>query len=58
MKKFNKDELFCSKCLIHDAFFKGGGSWASNGCPKCGGTDCTMYQNLAFIQKIKVRKKI
>jgi hypothetical protein len=24
MANFNKDELFCKKCLIHDHFFVGG----------------------------------
>lgn len=57
MSKFNKDELFCSKCLIHDTFFKGGGSWASSSCPECGGTACTLYQSLTFVQKVKARKK-
>lgn len=52
----NKDELFCLKCLIHDTFFVGGGSWAPNCCPKCRGTDCIRYENLTPIQKIKAKK--
>ena len=57
MKRFNKDELFCIKCLIHDTFFVGGGSWVSNNCPKCGGTDCILYEDLTWVQKIKVLKR-
>lgn len=53
MKKFNKDELFCSKCLISDSLFRGGGSWAPDCCPNCGGTACTMYQDLTPMQKLR-----
>ena len=49
----NKDELFCPKCLMHDTFFVGGGSWTPDNCPKCKGTDCIMYGNLTTIEKIK-----
>lgn len=49
----NKNELFCSKCLIHDTFFIGGGSWSPSNCPKCKGTDCIIYENLSFIKKLK-----
>ena len=49
----NADELFCSECLIHDTFFVGGGSWSSDGCPKCKGTDCIRYENLTTTEKIK-----
>lgn len=55
MKTFGKDTLFCSKCLIRDGHFRGGGSWAPDSCPKCGGTDCTMYQNLSVWHKIKAK---
>ena len=55
--KFHKDEMFCSKCLIHDTFFTGGGGWSPSSCPECGGTDCTLYKNLTFIQKSKVKEK-
>lgn len=55
MAKFNEDELFCSNCLTPDRFFRGGGSWAPDCCPKCGGTDCTMYKDLALIQKMIVQ---
>lgn len=48
----NKDELFCSKCLIHDTFFVGGGSWPIYDCSKCKGIDC-IYKNLTIIEKIK-----
>ena len=57
MKKFNKDELFCKKCVVHDAFFKGGGSYISDNCPECGGIECIMYENLSFLQKSKARDK-
>lgn len=54
--KFGDDQLVCSKCLIYDGFFRGGGSWAPDSCPKCGGTDCTMYKNLTLFQKKKAEK--
>ena len=57
MRKFHKDEMFCSKCLIHDTFFIGGGSWAPSTCPKCDGIDCILYKNLTLMQKFKARKK-
>jgi len=49
MKKFDKDELFCSKCLIHDAFFK------DNNCPECDSAMCISYGNLSHLQKSKAR---
>ena len=52
----HKDSLFCSKCLIHDHFFVGGGSWSSDCCPKCRGIDCVMYKNLSIVNKIKAKK--
>lgn len=57
INKFYKDELFCSKCLIHDTFFIGGGGWASDNCPKCGRTACTLYKNLTLMQKSKAEEK-
>lgn len=57
MKAFNKHEFFCKKCIIHDTFFVGGASWAPDGCPECGGTECKMYMNLSFLQKAKAREK-
>ena len=56
MRKFDKNEFFCKKCMIHDTFFVGGGSWAPECCPKCKGTDCTAYRNLSFMQRIKAKK--
>lgn len=53
---FTKDLLVCSQCMIYDGFFRGGGSWAPDSCPKCGGTDCTLFQNLNFLQKRKARR--
>ena len=57
MKEFNKHEFFCKKCIIHDTFFVGGGSWTVDNCPKCKGTECIMHMNLSSMQKIKARKK-
>lgn len=54
MKKINKDELFCIKCLIPDRFFREGGSWSIDICPKCGGTACIMYQDLSLFRKFRV----
>jgi hypothetical protein len=28
------NQLVCSKCLIADYFFRGGGSWLPDMCPK------------------------
>ena len=53
---FKNDELFCSKCLIHDHFFQGGGSWSSDNCPKCGNTDCIMFKDLSIKNKISARR--
>jgi len=57
MKKFNKDELFCRKCSVHDTFFEGGGATSPNSCPECGGTDCIMYENLSSLHRSKARDK-
>ncbi len=49
--------LYCKKCLIADSFFIGGGSWSSDYCPKCGGTECVWFENLPFYKKIIARKR-
>jgi len=49
MKKFDKEELFCKKCLIHDKFFK------NDSCPECDSSVCILYGNLSFLQKSKAR---
>ena len=54
--KFSKNELFCIKCLISDGFFRDGGSWIPDRCPKCGGTECINYGGLTIFQKLEVRK--
>ena len=46
----------CKKCLVDDGFFSGGGSWAPDSCPKCGGTECVMYENLPPRKQKKARK--
>ena len=53
MFKDLKGRLLCKKCLIDDHFFRGGGSWAPDSCPKCGGTDCVMWEDLSFIKQMK-----
>lgn len=55
MRKFNKGELFCKKCFIHDTFFKEHGSHIADSCPKCGGSECIMYEHMSFLQKSKAR---
>jgi hypothetical protein len=57
MANFTKDELFCKKCLIHDHFFVGGGSWSSDLCSECGGFDCVSYKNLTIEEKYIAREK-
>ena len=47
-------EFVCSKCLIHEDFFKIDWGGVDN-CPKCGGTDRTQYRELGFYQKLKAR---
>jgi len=51
-----QNRLLCKKCLIDDGFFVGGGSWAADGCPKCGGTDCVWYEHIGPLQKLKAQK--
>jgi Zn finger protein HypA/HybF involved in hydrogenase expression len=55
MIKFNKNDLFCKKCFIHNTFFKGHGSRIADNCPKCGSSEYIMYENLSFLQKSKAR---
>jgi len=55
MRKFDKGELFCKKCGIHDTFFVGGGSHIADSCPQCGGSECIMYEHLSFLKKSKAR---
>lgn len=50
-----KGRRLCKKCLIDDGFFRGGGSWAPDCCPKCGGTECIIYERLSIIKKSKAR---
>ncbi len=56
MRKFDKNELFCKKCVIHDTFFVGGGSWSTDVCPKCGGYGVSLYKKLSFTQRVKAKK--
>ena len=51
-----KGRLLCKKCLIDDGFFIGGGSWAADNCPKCGGTECVWYENLGPLQKLRAQQ--
>lgn len=50
------NRLLCKKCLIDDGFFRGGGSWAPDSCPNCGGTDCVWFDNLNWSRKQKALK--
>ena len=45
----------CIKCLIDDGFFNGGGSWAPDSCPKCGGTHCIMYEALPNFMQLEAK---
>jgi len=49
--KFGNDSLFCTKCLIHDTHFRGGGSWAADLCPRCGGYECRAWESLSNEEK-------
>lgn len=53
----NNDELFCPKCLIHDCFFVGGGSWSPDNCPDCGETVCITFENLSPINQVLAEKR-
>jgi len=57
MRKFDKGELFCKKCGIHDTFFEGYGGRAADRCPECGGSECILYEHMSFLQKSKARDK-
>ena len=50
------DELVCKNDLIHDHFFEGGGSWAIDHCPKCGGCECILVKNLGFFKRWKANR--
>ena len=54
--KIKKDTFFCSKCLISDYYFIGGGSWVPEYCPKCRGIEVTIYSNLNIWKKIKAKR--
>lgn len=43
--------FFCTKCLIHDTYFRGGGSWAADLCPECGGYACRAWKSLSDPEK-------
>ena len=51
--KLRDDQLICTKCLVADHFFRGGGSWAPDSCPHCNNTLCTTAKFL----KRKDRKR-
>ncbi len=44
--KFNKNELFCKKCLVHDHFFR-------SGCLNCGSMECITYEHLSSRNQVK-----
>lgn len=56
MSKFYKNDMFCVKCLLHDHFFRGGGSWAPDSCPICGGTETILWRNMGFLRHLKAKK--
>lgn len=57
MTKFNKNEMFCAKCLTHETFFIGGGSWSPDFCPTCKDNDIIFYRKLTIEQKHIAKKK-
>ena len=59
MPKFNKNEMFCATCLMHETFFTGGGSWSPDSCPICKdvNADVIFYRKLTIEQKQIARKK-
>lgn len=57
MTKFHYNELFCTECLTHDTFFKGGNSWGIDHCPECGNMECTLYSELTLLQKHIAKSK-
>ena len=58
MTTFDKNEFFCAECLIHDSFFKGGGSWSPDSCPKCKRADNVVpFKKLTIEQKATAIRK-
>ena len=55
-KQARDGRLFCKKCLIADYFFRGGGSWAPDVCPECGGYECVTYGSLGPLAKYRAQK--
>lgn len=53
---FNNNEMFCRKCLIHDTFFNGGGSWIIDTCPNCSGFATILWSDLSITEKIKAKR--
>lgn len=50
------NEMVCTKCLIRDGFFVGGGSHAPDLCPNCNGYETTLVKNLSILNRIKANK--
>jgi hypothetical protein len=46
----------CKKCLVHEMFFTGGGSWSPDFCPNCYGEDYVMFKDLSWWKKRKANK--
>jgi hypothetical protein len=51
MRNFEKNELFCKNCFVHDTFFVDGS------CPACNGTEQVVYGALTHLRRSKVRDK-
>jgi len=56
MTKFSENEMFCNKCLLHDAFWTGGNSWGIDSCPRCGSRETILWKDMSFSQQIRAAK--
>jgi len=50
---FGENAEFCSKCLTHDKWWTGGGSWAPDRCPRHNEDDgdAILWKNMSILQK-------
>lgn len=46
----------CKRCLIEEHWFRGGGSWSPDLCPKCKQDDLVTFGNLSEKDKLKADK--
>jgi len=53
---FHDNDMFCTKCLLHDTFWSGGNSWGIDFCPICKGQETILYKNMTLFQRKKAKK--